>query len=223
MPTFVLRLLLLGALLCTRVPAKNSLNAQTDVPFSYPEDYISNFADVYVADDGSGLLGGTCGVLRASTDGGLTWANVSSPTANDIVSIACPPPGCATALLATDAALYRLANGSWNEVTPEGLRRGSQLDWLSQDLVVNGGTANGLWRSTDAGLTWTFVHYGGNSDANLFFADVNNGFVFIRNELFTTTDGGATFFSTGYTHPGFIEYHTWLDANTGWLWDEDRK
>lgn len=223
MRTLLSRLLLSGLLLCTCGPAHNSLWAQTDIPLSYPSSYISSILDVHVADDGSGLLGGTCGVLRQTTDGGQTWTVIDAPENNDLQTVACPPSGCATALLATNTAIYRRSGNDWTDITYDNYRGGGTLHWLTENLAINEAGSAGLWRSTDAGSSWTFVAYGDNKEANLFFTDETNGFVFARQELLKTTDGGASFASVGYTHPEFVEHQAWLDADNGWLFDSDRK
>lgn len=223
MKTSSLRLLFSGFLLCTCALAPKIAFAQTDVPFSYPANFISDVLDVYVDANGTGYLGGTCGVLRTTTDNGQNWTVADTPTNNDIEAIACPPGGCSTALLATDDELYRLSRGNWTAVTYPNYAEGGTLHWLTENLVVHEATASGLWRSTDGGLTWATVAYGENKSSELIFIDANTGYLFANGKLLKTTDGGASFSETGYTHPNSPFHLAWLDANTGWTFDRDRK
>jgi photosystem II stability/assembly factor-like uncharacterized protein len=223
MKTSYFRLLFSGFLLCTCVLASQFAQAQTNVPFSYPADYISNITDVHVDNTGTGYLGGSCGVLRKTTNDGQSWAVSNSPTNDDIEAISCPPGGCSTALLATDNELYRLSNGNWTNVTYPGYDEGGNLHWLTNSLVVHEAGSSGLWRSTNGGTSWARVVYGENKSSELFFADANIGYLFANSKLLKTTDGGASFTETGYTHPNSPYYLAWLDADTGWTFDRDRK
>lgn len=223
MPTSLLRLLISGFLLCTCALAPEIATAQTDVPFSFPSDYISNVLDVHTDATGAGFLGGSCGVLRQTTDNGLSWTVSESPTSSDIETIACPPGGCATALLATDDALYRYSGRNWTEVTYPSYEEGGNLHWLTNDLVVHEAGSDGLWRSTDGGLSWAYVPYGEQKDSELIFVDATTAYLFANAKLLKTTDGGSSFFEVGYTHPNNPFYLAWLDANTGWMFDRDRR
>ena len=223
MPTSVLRLLFSGFLLCTCVLAPKSGDAQTGLSFSYPAGHITDGLDVYVDDAGTGFLVGTCGVLRTTTNNGQNWNLTEAPTTDDLEAVACPPGGCATALLATDNALYRLRNGSWTEVTYPNYEDGGKLHWLTNNLVVHEAGSSGIWRSTNGGNAWSFVAYGENKSSELIFIDANVGYLFGNNKLIKTEDGGASFSEVGYTHPNSPFYLAWLDANTGWTFDRDRQ
>ncbi len=223
MRTPTLRLLLSGFLLCTCVLAPAINSAQTNLSFSYPSGHISDVTDVHVDDTGAGFLGGTCGVLRETADNGQNWTVADSPTTEDIEAIACPPGGCAAALLATDNALYRLRNGNWTEVTYPDYEEGGSLHWLTDDLIVHEAGSSGLWRSTNGGDSWTRVLYGENKSSELTFVDANIGYLFGNNKLIKTTDGGASFTEVGYTHPNSPFFMAWLDADTGWTFDRDRR
>ncbi len=195
--------------------------AQTNVDVSYPVDYISNINDIHVDDSGLGYLGGTCGVLRKTTDNGATWTVEDSPTDNDIISIACPPGGCGTRLLATDEKLYRLARNRWTEVTYANYNDGGELHWLTDDLVIHEAGSAGFYRSTDGGINWTEVQFGANKDSNISFPTSQTGYLVADEQVLQTTDGGASFTATGYTHPVRVFHINFLNENDGWLWDTD--
>ena len=223
MLTSTLRLLFSGFLLCTCALAPQTGMTQTNIPFSYPTDYIGDVLDVHVDDAGTGFLAGSCGVLRRTTNNGQNWKVTEAPTTDDIETIACPPGGCTTALLATDYALYALRNGSWTEVTYPDYDEGGNLHWLTENLVIHEAGPSGLWRSTDGGNSWTRTTYGENKSSELVFVDENTGYLFGNGKLIKTTDGGASFSEVGYTHPNSPFYLAWLDADTGWMFDRDRR
>jgi len=218
-----LRLLFSGFFLCTCALAPQNALTQTDVPFSFPSNYISDILDVHIDDAGTGFLGGTCGVLRKTTDNGQSWTVIDAPSEADLETIACPPGGCATALLATDGALYRLSGGNWTDVTYPNYEEGGTLHWLTANLVVHEAGASGLWRSTNGGTSWTRVDYGVNKSSNLIMVDATTGYLFANGQLLTTADGAASFTEVGYTHPNNLFHHAWLDASTGWTFDRDRR
>lgn len=223
MLTNTLRLLLSGFLLCTCALVPKIGMAQVDIPFSYPSGYISDVRDVHVDATGTGFLTGTCGVLRRTTNDGQDWTVAASPTTDDIETIACPPGGCATALLATDNALFRFNNGSWTEVTYPEYDEGGNLQWLTENLVIHEAGTSGLWRSTNGGSSWTRVLYGEDKSSELIFVNANIGYLFANGKLLKTTDGGASFSETGYVHPNSPFFLAWLDENTGWTFDRDRR
>ena len=223
MLTSTLRLLFSGFLLCTCALAPQTGMTQTNIPSSYPTDYISDVLDVHVDDAGTGFLAGTCGVLHRTTNDGQNWTVTEAPTTDDIEAIACPSGGCATALLATDDALFRLNNGSWTEVTYPDYDEGGTLQWLTENLVIHEAGSSGLWRSTNGGTSWTRVLYGENKSSELVFVDENIGYLFANGKLLKTTDGGASFSETGYEHPNSPFFLAWLDENTGWTFDRDRR
>jgi len=67
------------------------LNAQSNIPLSFPTDYISQFQDIHIDDAGVGYVAGSCGVLRKTEDAGQSWTTVTPPTNNDISSVECAP------------------------------------------------------------------------------------------------------------------------------------
>ncbi|SEQ23082.1 T9SS type A sorting domain-containing protein [Neolewinella agarilytica] len=195
--------------------------AQTNVEGSYPVDYISDINDIHIDDSGLGYLGGTCGVLRKTTDNGATWTVEDSPTDNDIISLACPPGGCGTRLLATDDQLFRLARNRWTEVTYANYNDGGELHWLTDDLVIHEAGSAGFYRSTDGGINWTEGQFGANKDSNISFPTSQTGYLVADEKVLKTTDGGASFTATGYTHPVRVFHINFLNENDGWLWGTD--
>lgn len=208
--------LLLSLFLCTCV------RAQSDIPVSFPTDFITQFQDIYVDDAGIGLAVGTCGVIRRTTNSGTMWTNFTSPVDGNIESVACPPSGCATALIVDDEGFYRLANGSWSAVDYPDFTGDGQIHWLSENIVINDYRSITFDRSTDGGMTWSTIALPANADTEIAVVDATTLMAFANETLYKSTDAGATFTSTGYTHPVAVREQTWLDEDRGWLFDGDR-
>lgn len=196
--------------------------AQSDVPGSYPVNYITQFQDVFVDANGLGYVVGKCGVLRKTENDGQKWETVSSPTGNDIYSVACAPGDCSKVLLTTNDQMYRLENGTWTDVTYPDFNQAGQIHWLTDMIVVHESTSNSYHRSTDGGITWSEVPYITFQQSNMAIVNNQNGYVFIDDKLYGTTDMWETIDSLGYNHPVDVRRIAWLDMDKGWLFDADR-
>lgn len=214
--------LLFVLLLGTCGPAQNGLQAQVNIPVSHPVDFISKFQDIHVDDQGTGFVAGRCGALRQTVTDGQMWETVDAPTDDDLLSVSCPPAGCATALLLSDQQLFRLSGGTWTEVNSPAAALGGTLHWQTADVVIHETTGSSLWRSVDAGLTWAEVVYPTSQRGNLTL--LNNGTIYawFAISLYVSTDFGASFAAVGYSHSTNISKQTWLDDQRGWLFDTDR-
>ncbi|WP_020567139.1 T9SS type A sorting domain-containing protein [Neolewinella persica] len=208
--------LLLTAFLCTCV------RAQSDIPVSFPTDFITQFQDVHVDEAGVGLAVGTCGVIRRTTNAGAMWTSFTSPLEDNIESVACPPSGCATALVVSEEGFHRLANGSWSAVNYPDFTSDGQLHWLSENIVINDYRSITFDRSTDGGQTWSTIDFVSNPNTDIAVLDATTLMAWINNQLFKSTDAGASFQPVDYTHPVAVREQTWLDANRGWIFDGDR-
>ncbi|MEO0731205.1 MAG: YCF48-related protein [Bacteroidota bacterium] len=198
------------------------LFAQAEIFHSFPVDFITKFQDVHVDASGLGLAVGTCGVIRQTMDDGQMWEHFASPTQNNIESVACPPSGCATAIIVSDDGLFRLSNGSWTDVTFPEWEFDGEFHWLSETTVVLDLRGDFIYRSTDAGLNWSVVELPENQTSNLFFVDATTGYSVIDQAIYKTTDGGATFSPVGYTHSTNVFDLTWLNEDIGWFFDQER-
>lgn len=204
--------------LCTCGPA---LLAQANIPASYPVDFISKFQDIHVDADGVGFAGGHCGVLRKTVTDGQMWETVESPVEGTVSVIACPPSGCATALLYGDQKLYRLNNDVWTDTGLEEIFV-NNLHWLTDDVIVNESGGDFYQRSADGGLTWTTYPLATFQRANMVFTDENTALIWVGMELYKSTDAALTFTSVGYTHPTNVSKQTWLNEQEGWIFSSDR-
>lgn len=222
MKNTILRTSLFLLFLCTCGLAPTGLSAQVDIPVSHPVDFISKFQDIHVAADGSGFVVGRCGVMRKTLTDGAMWETETAPVEGDLNSVACPPSGCAVALLLGGQEMHRLSNGNWTQITAENAGFEGTLHWLSENVVLHETGGEEVYRSTDAGLTWSAVAFSSFQRANLVALDENTLFVWVGMELFKSTDAGATFSTVGYTHGTNVNRQAWLDDQRGWIFGSDR-
>jgi PKD repeat protein len=173
-------------------------------PFAWTVDPGSP-ATVYAA-GGWGATGPTQGGAAKSTDAGVTWtpygdANAPLPVFESIVV---PAPG-ATAVVGTDAGVYGIfihGSGRYEWVTNNALATRVVYALAvdpSSSSIIWAGTDNGLFRSTDGGVSWTPLTNGLPSTTitalkfdpaspSTFYAGTIVG-------LFRSTDGGASWTS----------------------------
>ncbi|MEM6770345.1 MAG: hypothetical protein AAF597_07175, partial [Bacteroidota bacterium] len=214
--------LLLVLSFCTCGPAFKTLQAQADIAVSSPTDYITKLQDIHVDDGGNGFAVGRCGVLLTTSTDGQLWDPMPAPTAESLNTIACPPSGCATAVMATEEGMFRFSNGSWSALATENGDLGGTLHWLTEDIIVHETSGDVYYRSVDGGLSWQAVSLPDFQRANMHFIDASTGFVWVDKDLYKTTDAGATFDPVGYTDPNSIRKQTWLDDQRGWIFASDQ-
>lgn len=200
----------------------NYLMAQANIEVSSPSNYITKLQDIHVDDNGQGFAGGRCGVLLGTANDGQTWDSVDSPTETDILTLACTPNGCSTALLDSDEGMFRFSNGNWTAINTENGGFGGSLHWLTNNTVIHETSGESYFRSSDGGLTWSEIEFSDFQRGNMNFVDANTGFVWVGKGLYKTTDAGATFVPVGYTHPDNVFEQTWLNDQRGWIFGSDR-
>jgi len=148
------------------------------------------------------LYAGDYNIIRKSTDGGDSWAEVfAGDPYFDVTAIAIDPLHPGTVFSAGAEGIVRSTDSgaTWLQVDHE------TNTWIAQILVLPetaiAASPTGLLRSTDGGTSWTTVSLSGGVTA--LAADPGNvDHVFVgtaTNGVFASTDGGSTWTAGGNT------------------------
>lgn len=141
------------------------------------------------------------GVYR-TTDGGVSWIRLSNGISNSTLLFA---------LMESDGvlfagayeALYRSTNGAASWTTVAGVDHIQCLAQFGDDLFA-GTNGDGVFRSTDLGLTWSAASGG----LDTFFERIANTFTIADGQLFVGTQGEGVYRWTGsgWVHVGLANH-----------------
>lgn len=132
--------------------------------------------------------------IYRSTDSGSTWVPFSSTTDN-ITGWVMMPSG--RMLAGTQVSVEVSVNGGSVWTTSTSGLDASQIEGLitsSSGFIIAGSQQNGIYRSTNAGLSWQNVYKVGNNGINMANTITANGIVYIpyNNGISRSNDEGAT-------------------------------
>ncbi len=164
------------------------------------------------------------GAIHRTTNGGQTWINMTgagmftnTAAFTNFVSFVTPSIGIANGdPVNGEFELWRTTNGglSWTQVAANNIPNPLTGEFAIVDLYTKLGTSNywfgtnagRMYRSTDAGITWSVATVGSTSDVllEIAFTTPLRGITYVSNgasvDVYNTTDGGATWnmiFPTG--------------------------
>lgn len=179
----------------------------------------AGFTNSTMASAGVGLAVGNAGLILRSTNGGLTFAPVSSGTIAELKSVRCLTatlclaggyPGN-TVLRSTDAG------ATWSQVTMQLLSGSAFIRSFARidDTTVVVATDSELQRSTDGGQTWSRVYTSvlGSQLAVAFNAS-GIGIAAGYEGVLRSTDHGLTWVRQGLPVGYVLSATTWVDGNT---------
>jgi photosystem II stability/assembly factor-like uncharacterized protein len=180
-----------------------------------------------------GAIGGS-GVFK-TTDGGATWQSLTGTAAfGDVGRIIINPADDQNVLIATSSGIYRTINGGsvWVQTFNSSGNRVQDLDTDPSNFNIQYGSVNGvgLVKSTDAGITWSFVFEKDDFNTNYsrFETDVSpvdpntifisvysysGGTVSENTDFYVSRNKGATFTSltTTNTNANLLTGQGWYD------------
>lgn len=168
------------------------------------------------------------GQLKTSTDQGRTWAAAGgAPELADAVAVQFLGDARGW-LVGRNGRVFTTGNGgtAWSTVAmPAG--RTTHLRFVDERIgvaVVNDGSFDAVWRTTDGGASWRLTNFQGHSGEDLQalrWADATNAWMIggerTRERVWRSSDAGATWravdlgVAVGWTELQFV------DANRGWL------
>ena len=180
-----------------------------------------------------GAIGGS-GVFK-TTDGGATWQSLTATAAfGDVSRIIINPTNDQNVLIATSSGIYRTMNGgsAWVQTFNSSGLPVQDLDVDPSNFNIQYGSVNGsgLVKSTDSGITWSFVfkkadfneNYSrfetdvSSADSNTIFLSVyssSGGTVSENTDFYVSRNKGATFTSltTTDTNANLLTGQGWYD------------
>jgi len=179
-----------------------------------------------------GSIGGS-GVFK-TTDGGATWQSLTGTAAfGDVGRIIINPANDQNVLIATSSGIYRTMNGgsAWDQTfISSGRVQDLDADPLNFNIQYGSVNGSGLVKSTDAGITWSFVfkkddfntNYSrfetdvSSADPNTIFISVyssSGGTVSENTDFYVSRNKGASFTSltTTDTNANLLTGQGWYD------------
>lgn len=165
----------------------------------------------------TGYVGGWNEYFAKTTDGGYTWTTQTPGTDVYIytgIKFKDEWNGVVTAQTNTGVGVYTTNDGGATWTEGSGLTGVPyKLTYVSGDtyfLVTNGGD---ILKSTNNGLTWTTVFSGGGLLVGIEFYDSMTGIATAENDVFKTTDGGATWVGQEVIEGAIWRDVAWQDAD----------
>ena len=174
----------------------------------------ANIGDLQFLNPRLGYLVGLQGLYR-SIDSGLTWTKVPGNFFPDrSLHFADSLKGW---VISRTKPAYT-SDGGTNFTVSNSFTSGGQYAIQFVDAAT-GWIAGygGVWRTTDAGASWTMIimsSYG----ADIHFFNKNDGYICADHQVFKTTNGGQTLTRVAFVEasPGLVELH-FTDTNHGWV------
>jgi photosystem II stability/assembly factor-like uncharacterized protein len=172
-----------------------------------------------------GYVAGDDGLLKKTTDGGLTWFTIFSPTDEHLWGIEFVDADTGY-VVGGNGAFFKTTNGgnNWTAVTAPMTGTIYALHVLAPNNIFAGASSSNdqvVSQSTDYGVTWNDVTGAvGSSVYDIDFLDANYGWLGCSsNKVFITTDGGASWteaadFGSSGNYRVMI-----VDANVGYVVD----
>jgi photosystem II stability/assembly factor-like uncharacterized protein len=161
-----------------------------------------NVLDLAISANGRAFYAATSRGLLKSTDGGALWPALDA-SAEAYALVATHPRKAAIVFAVRGGVLWRSTNGGVTRTIVEGGPEGVAKIVFApagQRTVVYAGAANGLWKSTDDGRTWTDESPPFPSPPHVTAVAVDPGnprvlYISLQHDervLFKSLDGGAT-------------------------------
>jgi photosystem II stability/assembly factor-like uncharacterized protein len=175
-----------------------------------------------------GYAAGRAGLIWKSTDGGNTWTQINNGGERALFDVQMRPSGLGLAV-GKDGMVVRTTDfgNKWTAFQMRGIGEFwhnedlHTIEFINDDTIIVGGQLGRVFRSDDAGITWTqLVEFGGNAEVfDTFFLNEMEGWAAgtlnqPRGFIDHTTDGGLTWTRLVDGDPFPTQLHM-FDANAG--------
>lgn len=193
--------------------------------FQSPLPHGHNFNDIHMADANVGVAVGDLGIIVRTTDGGIIWNLVSSPTTNNLLSVHFI--NASVGWIAGEYILLRTTDGglSWNSVNSVSTSYSGYyeeitfIDANNGWIVVNSPMGT-LLRTTNGGATWTIQNTGMYDQRDIHFVSSLEGWVVGFGTAKKTTDGGRTWVTMNLGETGLLNDVFFVSSTHGWIISE---
>jgi len=142
--------------------------------------------------DGIIYATGTDGALIKSINGGDNWTNVTSNTAQTMLDLQFYDNNYGAAVGYNGEMIYTTDGGNNWAVKLMGTSNSITGVWmLSPDTIFTCAAAGNIYKTTNAGASFSYVNNGPNDLNSIFFPDNNNGYAVGTQKIYQTTNGGV--------------------------------
>lgn len=183
----------------------------------------TNLISISFANDNVGWAVGSSGKIINTVNAGSTWTSQTSGTSQVFYSV------CAlnanTAIAVGDAStIKRTTDGgtTWNSISAPASADLRGIWFLDSNTgFITGGPSSFtgvVFKTIDAGLTWTSLSVSIGATYGVFFTDANNGYVSDGfGSIIKTTDGGITWANLTSGTSVLLDYIFFTNMNTGYI------
>ena len=151
------------------------------------------------------LLSGGGTYISSTTDSGVTWSEPALIDTRNLGSLRVSATG-QVAVYSVPGAYFSADNGvTWKEA-PASLHLGD-VSFVSSSLIY-GLTDGGLGKSTDGGVSWSYVSNFDstfNNVTSIFFEDEQHGLAYGAQRLYETVDGGKSWKTLLYPYDYILQ------------------
>ena len=169
---------------------------------------------VYFVDELNGWMCGDLGIIKKTTDGGITWTEQSLGEGQRASSICFIDLNNGWA--ARGRTFYKTTNGgeSWSHQTVGGSGELLSIYFINSTLGFACGNI-GLYETTDGGNNWSLRTLPGYQYNDVYFLNENLGWLTASDYLGRTTNGGTSW-SFIYVPPAFRWQTFFVNSLVGW-------
>ncbi|PIQ25140.1 MAG: hypothetical protein COW63_19195 [Bacteroidetes bacterium CG18_big_fil_WC_8_21_14_2_50_41_14] len=182
-----------------------------DIPLS-----TSYYNDLQFVNENSGYLCGNDGVLKKTSDGGITWEDKSLSSDHNLTCLQFINEDLGWMVDMNSKTLIKSQDGgdTWSDLALSNVHR---LFFLNENIGYVTTYDSKLFKTIDAGNTWTEIYDFTQGVGSVYFTGEFVGWYISGASVQYTYDGGTTWQDYQYFAYTSINYIFFLDDNQGWL------